>query len=115
MIRRPPRSTLFPYTTLFRSYEVGKRSYVIDLAPRLPSIARDEVTSASGHCNDHRVKCNPSVVHRELQAGSILGSTIPKETVTPSDYSPGSWIRGRHTLRAGLLLPRPLCHAQTGL
>src|SRR3712207_8754452 len=25
MIRRPPRSTLFPYTTLFRSYEVGLR------------------------------------------------------------------------------------------
>src|SRR3712207_7244152 len=24
MIRRPPRSTLFPYTTLFRSFEVMK-------------------------------------------------------------------------------------------
>src|SRR5258708_17599020 len=24
MIRRPPRSTLFPYTTLFRSIEAGK-------------------------------------------------------------------------------------------
>src|SRR5256885_3113333 len=24
MIRRPPRSTLFPYTTLFRSYGVGE-------------------------------------------------------------------------------------------
>src|SRR5256885_13043776 len=24
MIRRPPRSTLFPYTTLFRSYALGK-------------------------------------------------------------------------------------------
>src|SRR3712207_8503215 len=24
MIRRPPRSTLFPYTTLFRSYGVSK-------------------------------------------------------------------------------------------
>src|SRR3712207_7092616 len=23
MIRRPPRSTLFPYTTLFRSYQIG--------------------------------------------------------------------------------------------
>src|SRR2546426_5672366 len=23
MIRRPPRSTLFPYTTLFRSYKAG--------------------------------------------------------------------------------------------
>src|SRR5258707_6696659 len=25
MIRRPPRSTLFPYTTLFRSYANGSR------------------------------------------------------------------------------------------
>src|SRR3989441_9603835 len=25
MIRRPPRSTLFPYTTLFRSRDVGER------------------------------------------------------------------------------------------
>src|SRR3712207_8809184 len=25
MIRRPPRSTLFPYTTLFRSLELGER------------------------------------------------------------------------------------------
>src|SRR3712207_9064011 len=28
MIRRPPRSTLFPYTTLFRSPDV--QSYIID-------------------------------------------------------------------------------------
>src|SRR3712207_8672115 len=27
MIRRPPRSTLFPYTTLFRSGEVGKLNF----------------------------------------------------------------------------------------
>src|SRR5690348_17796058 len=26
MIRRPPRSTLFPYTTLFRSRWIGQRS-----------------------------------------------------------------------------------------
>src|SRR2546426_4802296 len=25
MIRRPPRSTLFPYTTLFRSRDIGRR------------------------------------------------------------------------------------------
>src|SRR3712207_7342085 len=28
MIRRPPRSTLFPYTTLFRSHEVQERHLV---------------------------------------------------------------------------------------
>src|SRR5258708_18274981 len=27
MIRRPPRSTLFPYTTLFRSIRVGAQPY----------------------------------------------------------------------------------------
>src|SRR3712207_7682700 len=27
MIRRPPRSTLFPYTTLFRSGQEGNRSF----------------------------------------------------------------------------------------
>src|SRR3712207_8629951 len=27
MIRRPPRSTLFPYTTLFRSYDLQESTY----------------------------------------------------------------------------------------
>src|SRR2546425_2199963 len=27
MIRRPPRSTLFPYTTLFRSHSAGSRLF----------------------------------------------------------------------------------------
>src|SRR3712207_7458640 len=40
MIRRPPRSTLFPYTTLFRSREElvrggGRRHGDIQLAPRV--------------------------------------------------------------------------------
>src|SRR3712207_4854045 len=38
MIRRPPRSTLFPYTTLFRSAEesglLGSEHYVESLSPR---------------------------------------------------------------------------------
>src|SRR2546422_5536449 len=34
MIRRPPRSTLFPYTTLFRSYE-GLRGALMNAAVRL--------------------------------------------------------------------------------
>src|SRR2546425_3312937 len=32
MIRRPPRSTLFPYTTLFRSRVTPPRRLVVDLA-----------------------------------------------------------------------------------
>src|SRR3712207_8866170 len=46
MIRRPPRSTLFPYTTLFRSAhaEAADREQVRDRAAgpagRLPAVAR---------------------------------------------------------------------------
>src|SRR3712207_8760256 len=37
MIRRPPRSTLFPYTTLFRSYEPGRPERVaVGLTLALP-------------------------------------------------------------------------------
>src|SRR5688572_33383070 len=46
MIRRPPRSTLFPYTTLFRSVLAGSRTLVeaelhkgdVDLAGALTSV-----------------------------------------------------------------------------
>src|SRR5256885_13711393 len=30
MIRRPPRSTLFPYTTLFRSVHIGYGKFIVD-------------------------------------------------------------------------------------
>src|SRR2546427_8497675 len=32
MIRRPPRSTLFPYTTLFRSHQREKRRHALERA-----------------------------------------------------------------------------------
>src|SRR5258706_1292574 len=35
MIRRPPRSTLFPYTTLFRSLSAGDAGGAPDLLPEL--------------------------------------------------------------------------------
>src|SRR5438445_9614479 len=43
MIRRPPRSTLFPYTTLFRSVEV------IPVHPGAGGIRRDELEAERTH------------------------------------------------------------------
>src|SRR5258705_7034913 len=43
MIRRPPRSTLFPYTTLFRSpVDVGPKLELPEL-PRLPVLLHSRV------------------------------------------------------------------------
>src|SRR2546429_7220640 len=38
MIRRPPRSTLFPYTTLFRSWQRHARSRDRQLRKRVPEL-----------------------------------------------------------------------------
>src|SRR2546430_10238804 len=38
MIRRPPRSTLFPYTTLFRSYHKD-RDYYREFVMELPGVS----------------------------------------------------------------------------
>src|SRR3712207_8789722 len=47
MIRRPPRSTLFPYTTLFRSEPVG-RPAAVQRRPDLRVVALRHVGSAVG-------------------------------------------------------------------
>src|SRR2546422_10318844 len=47
MIRRPPRSTLFPYTTLFRSKDSGVSSGSSSIGPRpLPPRAADSMAAA---------------------------------------------------------------------
>src|SRR2546422_8466930 len=69
MIRRPPRSTLFPYTTLFRSLACAKRmestpasiallkggNSILRKCPRSPSIdasARCESTRSEEHTSE---------------------------------------------------------------
>src|SRR2546430_11095570 len=52
MIRRPPRSTLFPYTTLFRSPPCSTR----EADPQLPSghCPESETLASSHDQEDHR-------------------------------------------------------------
>src|SRR2546428_8145660 len=49
MIRRPPRSTLFPYTTLFRSRHVGRG----DGAPAPGDSLGDDVVADAVRTNRH--------------------------------------------------------------
>src|SRR5215208_4910614 len=57
MIRRPPRSTLFPYTTLFRSAAVGqsKRSETWSVRTRLTSSGRSEEHTSELQSRGHLV------------------------------------------------------------
>src|SRR2546430_14528576 len=51
MIRRPPRSTLFPYTTLFRSVRRGQPDPVGQVRQGRRQARRDDATSAPPGCH----------------------------------------------------------------
>src|SRR2546426_11277900 len=54
MIRRPPRSTLFPYTTLFRSLDLEPVARVVERADSLEQAARDVTLVVEGQLYGHR-------------------------------------------------------------
>src|SRR3712207_7235447 len=62
MIRRPPRSTLFPYTTLFRSGPHGRDR---------EAVKADSLTSA--------FRAGPRSMLRPLRAGSSAGTARSEE------------------------------------
>src|SRR5256885_6420774 len=78
MIRRPPRSTLFPYTTLFRS-----------LAARLPQTEVPTICLDELHANmAHRNEAAPTSVCPEDAAYVIYTSGSRSEEHTSELQSP---------------------------
>src|SRR2546430_11423370 len=67
MIRRPPRSTLFPYTTLFRS-KLGFDSVNRLLCPQRE--AGEEIVR-HGHAG-HDVYINEALVNQQLTDGVVI-------------------------------------------
>src|SRR5256885_10608853 len=73
MIRRPPRSTLFPYTTLFRSLLLGIRRCLRHPRPhrtqidrgRMAALARAERVDCRSH---HRARARSEEHTSELQS-----------------------------------------------
>src|SRR5256885_13907422 len=71
MIRRPPRSTLFPYTTLFRSYEALNTTSIVSTVIRDDADATTVTLSAS----------SASVT----EGGSLVYTATVNNIVTGSD------------------------------
>src|SRR5690348_18014382 len=71
MIRRPPRSTLFPYTTLFRSKERGFKACSRDGSPRCR-----RKDCAPARCENRRLPSSPSASAGPGVCGSIRRGKI---------------------------------------
>src|SRR2546430_4567646 len=82
MIRRPPRSTLFPYTTLFRSRPVtgvaerlGLRGQVPDRVLRIANVQAGQ--PRPGPAESGRLVERPEEHTSELQSQSKLACRLP--------------------------------------
>src|SRR2546427_8120389 len=67
MIRRPPRSTLFPYTTLFRSGRDQGSTIRYDAASRVYTVHPD-----GAFPNDSLQFANPAFRDRSLRSNAVL-------------------------------------------
>src|SRR2546422_6474379 len=97
MIRRPPRSTLFPYTTLFRSVAVGKGVHGMEDVRGLglePLHVR--VAAAAWRSEEHtsELQSRLHLVCRLLLEKKKKKTLLPLPYGHPSDKSES--IRGRH-------------------
>src|SRR5690349_22419470 len=66
MIRRPPRSTLFPYTTLFRSIgDWGSETVTYEENARLTAALREYITRELPEYRWHIVALGPDDIDRK--------------------------------------------------
>src|SRR3712207_8432458 len=75
MIRRPPRSTLFPYTTLFRSTRPRGRRTALEVHQRKLRAERRSLLLGKGGKSRHAVRLDPG--RRAEDAGQQLVHRAP--------------------------------------
>src|SRR2546425_2496947 len=86
MIRRPPRSTLFPYTTLFRSYRRLERRGRSGPAGTSPG----DGGPCSQEKGDRRIRLSGGGQHRQAGRPDDLPSACARAGRSPDDLA--SWL-----------------------
>src|SRR5256885_6980097 len=93
MIRRPPRSTLFPYTTLFRSLQVQ-----LKLAALLFTQVGEFERLHAALCGPHREQNDSLAAHR---AGAYMKHHLDLDAFIQGFIQLQQSSRGRELVQAG--------------
>src|SRR5258707_2048907 len=94
MIRRPPRSTLFPYTTLFRSHEMAL--HIHEIMQRFSSVA-SEMQMVEKQSQDETTRSEEHT--SELQSRQYLVCRLLLEKKKSKISGPKAWTISRVTPR----------------
>src|SRR2546430_8578309 len=89
MIRRPPRSTLFPYTTLFRSVyrHLGSIEDPADVGVHRVEVARSEEHTSELQSQSNLV-CRLLLEKKKKRCRTTISPSIPTSNASPSTSSP---------------------------
>src|SRR2546422_590391 len=112
MIRRPPRSTLFPYTTLFRSISIysAKGEMLARLGQRPAGLEPGQFMSPHGLTVDSRGNIYRSEEHTsELQSRLHLVCRLLLEKKKPTEHPATLPPNGPPTPRPHVLGPSKSC------
>src|SRR5688572_31652906 len=101
MIRRPPRSTLFPYTTLFRSIHLSEDEERALIADVTATIARHEGAPPVGWIDRKSTRLNSS--HSQISYAVFCLKKKKKKSTTLSSCLP---IQPSHRHLARVLTTR---------
>src|SRR5688572_32313854 len=98
MIRRPPRSTLFPYTTLFRSdlEETFWHFYAIDVPENNGGLLRTELQAISGNPDLYiRERSEEHTSELQSQSNLVCRLLLEKKKKKKTNYTPRSTAQAR--------------------
>src|SRR5688572_33092077 len=101
MIRRPPRSTLFPYTTLFRS-EAPVDDFLLQVAVGgrdEPEVDLDQIAAADAH----DLPLLQDTEELDLQLGVELADLVEEERAAVGDLELADLARDGAGERAALM------------
>src|SRR5688572_32182548 len=100
MIRRPPRSTLFPYTTLFRSAVAGGEArFPLGAEPSLSGIRRQTRVDRRSEEHTSELQSQSNLVCRlllEKKKTKHNGPFAFLKTLSISNYAISALIRHHH-------------------
>src|SRR5256885_5030031 len=80
MIRRPPRSTLFPYTTLFRSVESPKTKSFVEVLKRFEL---DGTALVIVPALDHNLRSEEHTSELQSPCNLVCRLLLEKKKITP--------------------------------
>src|SRR2546427_9052464 len=97
MIRRPPRSTLFPYTTLFRSVIELLRTFAAQSALAIQNAQLFQEIEEKGHQLDLLERSEEHTSELQSQSNLVCRLLLEKKNTAISEGLITAWTNGAMT------------------